>query len=49
VGKNYVDCPSLAALSDITDCGAEALFTSDNGNIVMTFPAKNKGEVVQIN
>jgi competence protein ComEC len=39
VGKNYSDCPSLAALSDITDCGAKAILTSESGNVKFTISA----------
>jgi competence protein ComEC len=41
VGKNYSDCPSLAALSDVTDCNAEVMVTSESGNIVIKYSDEN--------
>jgi competence protein ComEC len=33
VGSNYLGCPSVAAMADVTNCGAQVLLTSDDGNI----------------
>jgi competence protein ComEC len=38
VGKNYYDCPSVAALANVTNCGAQVLLTSDSGNIKIQIP-----------